>query len=112
MSDELSETKQWQRNRALILHREFSDLANRIETEGAKLTPEIRGLKRKLNGTVVTNGVRVSRRSGVQERKLKTLRLSTRTLLREWYRWNNGDRIAEALLLNYKAGLPKIPAEL
>jgi hypothetical protein len=112
MSGELKETKQWQRNRALILHREFSDLANRIETEGAKLTPEIRGLKRKLNGTVVTNGVRVSRRSGVQERKLKTLRLSTRTLLREWYRWNNGDRIAEALLLNYKAGLPKIPAEL
>src|SRR4051812_17273906 len=109
MTDALPSVKQWQRNRALLLHREFSGLAFRVQHEGVFPTTEIRKLAKNLKGATVQAGVKVSRRSGVQERLSKPLKLSEGTLIREWYRWNENGCTAEALLLNYKAGIPSIP---
>jgi hypothetical protein len=111
----LPSVKQWQRNRALLLHREFSALAARVQTEGVFPTRALKKLAKELKGVVVQAGVKVSRRSGVQERIMKKLKVSYGTLVREWYRWNSGADgectkcSPEALLLNYKAGIPRIP---
>ena len=115
MSESLPSVKQWQRNRALLLHREFSELSRRVQHEGAFPTSEIKKMAKRLKGTTVQAGVKVSRRSGIQQRRMKRLKLSEGTLLRYWYQWNSGkDGECEAcsmqsLLLDYKAGIPRIP---
>jgi hypothetical protein len=109
MSESLPSVKQWQRNRALLLHREFTALAGRMQHEGVFLSRGVKALAKQLKGAAVQAGVKVSRRSGVQERVMKPLRFSYATLIREWYRWNANGTTPDALLLNYKAGLPKIP---
>lgn len=114
VAESLTVTKEWQRNRALLLHREFTDLARQIQHEGIFKSRGLKALLKKLKGATVNAGVKISRRAGLEQRKVKPLRLSYGTLSREWYRWNAGSDdaepcTAEALLLNYKAGLPSLP---
>lgn len=108
-AETLGGIKEWQRNRALTLHSEFTALTERIRQESIFLTRGIRDLAKKLQGKTVNAGLKVSRRSGIQTRITKTLRISRGTLLREWYKWNDGGCTHEALLLNYKAGQPRLP---
>jgi hypothetical protein len=118
MTEALPSVKQWQRNRALLLHREFSELTRRVRHEGVFPTTEIRKLASKLKGTTVQAGVKVSRRSGIEKRLMKRLKLSRGTLLRYWYQWNSGKDgeyekcSVESLLLEYKAGPGRVPALL
>lgn len=85
----LTTSKEWQRQRAALLHKEFVQLAVAVELEGAKLVPAIQALAVKLQGTVLDCG--------------KPLACSWQNLRTFWYRWKDGDRKATALLANYKS---------
>lgn len=96
----LTTSKEWQRQRAALLHREFGQLAVAVELEGAKLVPAIQALAVKLHGTVLECG--------------KPLGCSWQNLRTFWYRWLKGDRKATALLANYSspAHIVRMPDEL
>src|SRR5436190_2858435 len=104
----ITNVKAWQRNRALTLHREFTELARQIKHEGIFLAAGVRTLARKLKGATVNAGVHVTRRGG-EQRITKQLKVSAATLLREWYRWNANGSTPDSLILDYKAGQPQLP---
>lgn len=100
--------KDWQRNRAILLDREFRDLDKRINLEGIFIKRGLKELARKLKGATVNAGFRPSRRKGGEpERLLYTLRLSASTLRREWDKWNAGGCSPDALKLDYVYVPPK-----
>jgi len=108
MNEELQGTKAWQRNRALLLDREFNALARRIQHEGVFIDRGLKDLAKQLQGATVNAGARPSRKKGGQpERILKVLRLSKGTLRREWDKWNAGGCTPDALKLDYKYVPPR-----
>ncbi len=111
----LAKTPLWQRRRAIFLNDEFRAIASDHDLLGAPISTGMEALAKRLGRKplVVTWEGREGRgRRARAVEKRKTIKLSLATLWREWTKWNEGGRKPEALLLAYKPGTVRIPAEL
>lgn len=87
----LSNSPEWQRARAALLHGEFLALAESMRVEGAALVASLEALAARLSGRMLPNG----------QRAPKPLRVSASALKKAWYRWDGGGRKAAALMPKY-----------
>lgn len=93
---ELAHSKEWQRERALVLHRAFDAALKRIEHEDAQIGKTLAALAKELSATLVCG---------------KFLRSSPATLRRAWDVWKLDPR-PESLIQQRKGFAVKTPAEL
>jgi hypothetical protein len=92
----LARTPEWQRQRAMILHREFLALET-AAAHGASVTGEIRAISQRLSSQVI-------RWTGPRgHAKEKSLRASPATLYRALADWRAGGRSIGALLHDYRS---------
>lgn len=100
----IAHAKDWQRERALILHNAFIEAKREIELEGRKLLQALAGVHGRVSARVLSNGkfLRVG----------NLVRGRSATLVRAWYDWQSGGCKPEALLQEKKGFAAKMTPEL
>lgn len=100
----IAHAKDWQRERALILHNAFVEAKREIELEGRALLKVLADVHGRLSARILPNGkfLRVG----------KLVRGRSATLVRAWYEWTRGGARPEALLHDSKGFKAKVTPEL
>lgn len=97
MSKPLHKAPQWQRERALILQREFANL-ERLAEAGAKVSTLVEEIAARVNGRVIV--VRDADGRVIDERPIRASAKNVWTLLKKW---RTAGRTPEALLPGYQS---------